>query len=313
MHIHIHTLALNDLLGQRLRLASNLLAAYSMEVDIDPWRGAPCDLLVATPDDPLSRRSLDIAQQRGINILVLGNPNEFPQYACAPRDAQVTSIAQLIRKTLAKTSGQLSGELADTSVGLHVLLDARWRGKSVDVHYKDHVACIRPDRGRVFAHSRSELDKIRLALAQEGPQAFTVRASDSATINMASTSLEAFLLVCAHESCTPLPELDGHRYKLTSWPDLGSIPQVQKAMQISARLVLLKMSFEELAASAGDTDDLHTIKACLWAFLASGLVSVEETRDVPAPGDASPAAAAGPARPQAGIWASIARTFGMTH
>lgn len=310
MHFVIHTQALGEAMIQRLRIASNLLGAFNIKVTLDHWKGSGCDLLVACQEDKLANKSARMAREQGIQVLMMcKDKSTCGDQPCLSTLAPVSSIARAIRQTITPRATQRDMDNVDAPGALHTLLDPRWRGKAVDIHYQDHVACLRPREGRVFARSRSELDKLRQVLGEAGSESVTVHAPDTDIEAMASMSLEAFMLVVTSTSSRPLPKLPDVSFRLKAWPDLGSIPQLQEAMNLSSRLIFRHMSLEELIDDDGGNDNLHLVKACLWAFIASGLITMDSRATETDSVDPKPRGIDAPR--QEGVWASIARTFGL--
>jgi len=302
----IRTAALDDLVEQRVRLAVSLLGAYRLRAKVGPWDGTRCHLLIASSDDAYGQQALSLAQRRGTSLIPLGETESTPGIATISAYTPAAALAKLIHERLQGEQPQPAA-IAPASATLPALCRLATpplRGHAVDATCHHRKLMLRPQVGRVYARTHSDLLAVADSLSGSDWEMTVVDRPDS-TENMVSASLEAFLVRAAHRASDRLPDFPEGRYRLDAWPDLGSLPSMLGAMQASKLLIGNTLTLRELKQSAPATLDRAELNACLWAFAAADLL-----RDT-APSAGTIAAPARPARMQAGLWSSLARRFGL--
>lgn len=306
MLFDIRTAALDDLVEQRVRLAISLLPAYKLRGRASPWDGTRCHLLVAAADDAYGHQALTLAMRRGTPVVALGEP--IGDLGVEPLNpfSTASTLAKTIRTQLrgiapqqAETADQPAARPAICKLAMPPL-----RGKAVNATCNGRMLTLRPEVGRVYAASHSDLLAVADGLSGSEWEIEVVERPPS-THDMMSASIESFLLRAAHRASERLPDFPDGRYRLEAWPDLGALPSLVGALRIAKLLLRGPMAPHELARSEHHDIDRDELNACLWALAAADLL-------VDA-GAGAPAWAPQPApkRVQPGIWSSIARRFGL--
>ena len=306
MLFHIRTAALDDLAEQRVRLAASLLGAYRLRAKVDAWDGTRCHLLVASSDDAYGRQALSIAQRRGTPTIPLGETEAIPGVASISAFITASALAKLIRDRLqgdeAPQAVDVPGAKASRPA-LCLLATPPLRGQAVDATCNGRSLMLRPQVGRVYAATHSDLLAVADMLSGSDWDMRIVEHPES-TEHLVSTSLESFLMRAAHRSAERLPDFPEGRYRLEAWPDLGALPSLVGALQVANLLIAGPKSVRELAATDAGANRSE-LNACLWAFAAADLL-----RDVD-PGAKVVALPQRPPRVQTGLWSSLARRFGL--
>lgn len=303
MLFDIRTAALDDLAEQRVRLAVSLLPAYRLRGRLGTWDGRRCDLLIAAADDVYGLRALSLAQRRGTPVMALGAPitdiGVEPVSAASPASV----LARLMRDRLQAAAPETQPVAeADHIPSLCRLAVAPLRGRAVDVTCNGRTILLRPQLGRVYAASHSDL--LAIADGMSGSP-WRIELSDRPIDphDLVSASIESFLLRTAQRAADRLPAFADGRYRLHAWPDLGSVPAYLDAMRVARLLIRNAMTPEQIAGADG-MPDRRRVDACLWAFAAAHLLSdagAQRTPLRPQP----------PPRLQPGLWSSLARRFGL--
>ena len=307
MFFDIRTAALDDLVEQRVRLAVSLLGAYRLRAKLGPWDGTRCHLVIASTDDPYGRQVLSLAQRRGTSLIPLGETESTPGIPAISTFTTASALAKLIHERLQGNAPQPSTAASDgtTLPALSRLASSPLRGKAVNITCNDRTLMLRPQVGRVYAQTHSDLLAVADSLSGSDWDITVVERPES-TASLVSASLEAFLVRAAHRAGDRLPDFPEGRYQLDAWPDLGSLPSMLGAMQASKLLIGNTRTLRELAQSAPPTMDRVEFNACLWAFAAADLL-----RDTAPASSRVVALPTRPPRIQAGLWSSLARRFGL--
>jgi hypothetical protein len=304
MQFDIRTAALDDLAEQRIRLAVSLLPAYRLRGRLGAWDGTRCDLLIAAAGDAYGHRALSLAQRRGTPVMALGAPlADLGTEPISPA-SPASVLARLMRDRLQAVAPDTSpvGE-ADPIAPLCRLAVAPLRGRAVDVVCSGRTILLRPQLGRVYAASHSDL--LAVADGMSGSP-WQIESSDRIvdSHDLVSASIESFLLRTAQRAADRLPAFADGRYRLHAWPDLGSVPAYLDALRVARLLIRNAMTPEEIARTDG-MPERRRVDACLWAFAAANLLSEAGTQR------AAPPRPPRPARVQSGLWSSLARRFGL--
>lgn len=304
MLLDIRTAALDDLAEQRVRLAVSLLPAYRLRGRLGAWDGTRCDLLIAAADDVYGHRALSLARRRGTPVMALGAPIADIGVEPISPASPASVLARLMRDRLQVAAPDTApvGE-AEPASPLCRLAVAPLRGRAVDVVCSGRTILLRPQLGRVYAASHSDL--LAVADGMSGSP-WQIEPSDRMTDahDLVSASIESFLLRTAQRAGDRLPPFADGRYRLHAWPDLGSVPTYLDAMRVARLLIRHAMTPDELVQADG-MPDRRRVDACLWAFAAANLLSEAGAQR------AAPPRPQRPARVQSGLWSSLARRFGL--
>lgn len=298
--------ALGEQAEQRVRQAGQLLAAYRIRARIRPWDGTRCDLLVTDLSDAYGRKTYDRARSRGTPILAFGVDTQANDdgIGIALDNSLAPILAQSMRDLLSLDARNDDGESdTETLPALCRLAGADLKGLAIDATWNGRIVRIRPDEGRVYAPTLSDLLSATDTFCSEDWS--LVRSEDGAhpPEDGASRSLEAFLLQAAFAARDTLPRFpDGH-YRLKDWPDVGSAPELIGSLKIAKRLLDGDCTPAGLSR-AGDIDAAD-VNATLWAYAAANLLDlpVEMPKAEPPPQ---------PVRVLSGIMARIAQRFGLS-
>jgi hypothetical protein len=306
----IATSALNEQVEQRVRIAASLLPAYMIRANVRPWDGTRCDLLITDLSDGYGRNTFALARKRGTPVLVVSDVGleSISDVPFVPANSPAPAYAQFMRELLSKeehsetSTTNVSGEIP----ALCRLAEREFRGRPVDATLNGRSIRIRPDEGRVYATSLSDLLSARDSFISSP---WELQVANTAGKNHfkdgANRSLEAFLLQSAYLGRQHLPTFPEGRFQLKDWPDVGSAPEFIGALKVARRLMRAPASASELrsACNMDETD----IRASLWAYQASNLLSIPNGKDDAARPPAQPAA------PFSGILARIASRFGLVN
>lgn len=311
MRIDIRTAALDSEVERRIRISANLLAAYRLQAMVKAWDGTRCQLLVAAADDAYGQQAISLAARRGTPVIALGS--SFPPAAngpitTIPLSSPAPSIARAMSEFLTATSMPEApqGLVAPQHPGLCSLASATLRGRAVDIAANGRVAHLRPEVGRAYAASHSDL--LAVADALLGNTATLTPIERPTAINgEVSGSLESLLTRAALRARDRLPAFPDGKYWLDAWPDLGMLPESVGALTLSRKLLRGSSSLEQLCSGEDAGLDRAGIHACLWAFAAADLLRGGENAWA-----AIPEAAPEQATARTGLWRSLARRFGLS-
>lgn len=297
--------ALGEQAEQRVRQAGQLLAAYRIRAKIRPWDGTRCDLLVTDLSDAYGRKTYDRARSRGTPVLAFGTDVHATDdgTGIALDNSLAPVLAQSMRELLALDARNDDGDADnDAMPALCRLAGADLKGRGVDATWNGRVVCIRPEEGRVYAPTLSDLlSAIDTFCSEDWSLA---RSEDGARPpeDGASRSLEAFLLQAAFAARDALPRFPEGRYRLSDWPDVGSAPELVDSLKIAKLLLDGGASPADLARTG--QVGIADVNATLWAYAAANLLDMP----VAMPKEAPPPQ---PVRAFSGIMARIAQRFGL--
>ena len=212
-------------------------------------------------------------------------------------------LAHAMRELLTADSNIESDKLIGGPLpALCRLSDSEFCGRPVDATFNNRIIRIRPETGRVYAPSFSDLLSARDNF-HNSDWALSVTDTDNTGHHNddASSSLDAFLLQSAFHGRAQLPAFPAGRYRLKEWPDVGSAPELIGALKVARALMRRPMSADDLNASCGVTTE--DANACLWAYRAANLLAAGDDMIETAP----------PPRVGAfsGMLARIASRFGL--
>ncbi len=311
----IATVALNDQMEQRVRIAASLLLASRVDTSVRPinakvrlWDGTRCDLLIADLSDAYGRQASAMAEKRGTAVLAIGDkPAEISlQCGAVPASSPAPVLAKHMRDLL--THGKLCDptDPNDDSIlpALCVLAEVRYRGRAVDAVCNGLTLNIRPEAGRIYASNLGALLSASDYFSSAAWELQIAAASDTTHLaDGPSRSLEAFLLHAAFQGRAQLPPFPEGRYQLHDWPDVGTAPEFIGALKVAGSLVRAPATARELQQSSmlGEEE----VNASLWAYQASNLLLADnganrEARSPP------------PTAHFSGILSRIASRFGLT-
>ncbi len=298
--------ALDDQIEQRIRIAAQLLAAYRIKAVVRAWDGTRCSLLATDLSDAYGRQACQRARGRGTPVLAFSADAGQAQQTgliCAAEGSLAPALAHAIRDLLQPTPTETTPTtVAGPQPALCRLADPEFSGRAVDATCNGRLVHIRPEEGRVYAPTFSDLLSARDTFSSGEWTLSTNLSADARHGDGANRSLEAFLLQSAFSGREQLPAFPKGRYRLKDWPDIGSAPELVGALKVAKTLLRAPADADELRALCGM--DARDVNASLWAYRAANLLSEagEETRS------------AQPAQPVgafSGMLARIAQRFGL--
>lgn len=294
--------ALSDQMEQRIRIAAQLLAAYRIRAAVRIWDGTRCSLLVTDHGDPYGRKIAGLACSRGTPVLAFGVDPIVAGITAIGESSLTPALAQAMRELLQPAAAQNE----ETTIGgpqpaLCRLTAPEFSGRAIDATCNGRTIHIRPEEGRIYAPTYSDLLSARDSFSTEGWTLSLTTSGRDAHGDGASRSLEAFLLQSAFSGRDHLPVFPMHRYRLKDWPDLGSAPELVDALKIARSLLRAPADPEELRRRCGV--DARDVNASLWAYRAANLL--EATDENSKTHETTPAVAF------PGILARIAQRFGI--
>lgn len=273
----IATAALNEQVEQRIRIAASLLPAYRIGAKVRPWDGTRCGLLITDLSDEYGRQAFALAKKRGTPVLAISDSltGIDPECMVVSESSPAPILAQRLRDLLTRdepTENVDTNYLNDSIPALCKLAAPEYRGRPVDALCNGRTIHIRPVEGRIYANTLSELLSACDSFSSSAWELQISSASDRATpADGASRSLEAFLLQSAFQGRAQLPPFPAGRYQLKDWPDVGTAPEFIGALKVARSLLRAAASERELQLACDVSEE--EVKACLWAYQASNLLS----------------------------------------
>ncbi len=303
----IATAALSDQAEQRVRIAASLLAAWRVSAKVRGWDGTRCTLLVADIADTYGRQAYVRARSRGTPVLAFNAaPDDCGHGVAGAADGSpAPALAQAMRELLAVEATEPTEQIDSGGAmpALCRLTESAYSGRAVDATLNGRRIRIRPQEGRVYAPSLSDLLSARDSFASADWALAPGHADGSADGDGASRSLEAFLLQSAHHGRGQLPAFPAGQYRLKDWPDVGTAPELVGALKIARLLLRGPASADEIRARCGV--DAREVNASLWAYRAANLL------ETPGGGTPAPPPAQQPVGAFSGVLARIAVRFGL--
>ncbi|GLQ94186.1 hypothetical protein [Dyella acidisoli] len=270
-HIKMGVAGLSEEIELRLSLACGLLAASQIDIELQDWQGNESDILVVDIDSGHGRLAYEMATRRNLPVLVFPRSGDSEtQYASKlERDAPAAVLARALQEKL-QTSSEASSDDVQGLLGICI----REAGCNQDLLVKrGGIAMIlRHAAGRILTRSVSDLAAAETRLLEGTWLCMTRPAKDPHEHEwLVSRSLDGFLIKACLKYQDSLPSLGGKLYRLTRWPDLGSVTDDQETLRLSALLQRSAWSADALAKHTGmSTESIH---AFLWATLASGALA----------------------------------------
>jgi hypothetical protein len=270
-HIKMGMAGLSGEIELRLSLACGLLAASQIDIEIQDWQGNESDILIVDIDSGHGRLAYEMAQRRNLPVLVFprSGDNETPYASKLDRDAPAAALARALHEKL-QPSSAVSSDDVQGLLGICI----REAGCNQDLLVKrGGIAMIlRHAAGRIVARSVSDLT-IAEGRALEGTWLCMARPAKDPYQHewLVSRSLDGFLIKACMKYRNSLPVLGGKLFRLTRWPDLGSVTDDLDALRLSALLQRSAWSAEALAQHTRLGADV--VNAFLWATLASGALA----------------------------------------
>lgn len=297
--------ALDEQIEQRIRIAAQLLAAYRIKAVVRAWDGTRCSLLAADLSDTYGRQACQRALSRGTPVLAFSADAaqaQEPGVICATEASLAPALAHAMRDLLQPTVSETTQTtVAGPQPALCRLTDPEFSGRAVDATCNGRLIHIRPEEGRVYAPTYSDLLSARDTFSS-GDWTLSTNLSADAHGDGANRSLEAFLLQSAFSGRDQLPAFPKGRYRLRDWPDIGSAPELVGALKVARTLLRTPADPDELRALCGM--DARDVNASLWAYRAANLLNESDE-------DARSAQPAQPAGAFSGMLARIAHRFGL--
>lgn len=270
-HIKMGVAGLSEEIELRLSLACGLLAASQIDIELQDWQGNESDILVADIDSGHGRLAYEMATRRNLPVLVFprSGDSETPYASKLDRDAPAAVLARALQEKL-QSSSEASSDDVQGLLGICI----REVGCNQDLLVKrGGIAMIlRHAAGRILTRSVSDLAAAETRLLEGTWLCMTRPAKDPHEHEwLVSRSLDGFLIKACLKYQDSLPSLGGRLYRLTRWPDLGSVTDDQEVLRLSALLQRSAWSADALAKHTGmPTESIH---AFLWATLASGALA----------------------------------------
>lgn len=270
---------------QRLKFASNGIAARRPRVAFSAWDGTRCTALVANADDAYGKSAMRIALQRGTPVIALARPGglQDAEAAWLPSGASVQALMKAIEESLERALGRESTSAHDSvedDLRLPTLGEASGLGlvrlcRASDTHnLRASVAgrsyVILRRAGRIRARSLSDVLSLEAKLGDAGWQLESLPERPRLDDFEIGASLDSVLLNAAFRAREKLPRFADGQYWLDDWPDLGRAAQHPHALTVVRRLRRGKTDVESLAIACGG--EARDVNACLWAFAAAGLL-----------------------------------------
>ena len=286
----------------RLSLACGLLAASQLHVQVSPWNGQPCDVLVVDMESGYGRLAREVGKRRDLAMLGFGRAGgveDAPGLRRLDRQAPASVIARTLQEILVPSSKCA----ADGVQGLlGICLHELGSDEEILVRHGTISVVLRQDAGRIHARSMSDLLAAEARLLDlSWLSSLHTRKGAHENEWLVSRSIESFLVLACRRHQAYLPRLGAAPYRLLHWPDLGSIPDDLHSLRLATLLCRAPWSVGALAKHL-DLDEAQ-VNAFFWATLASGaLLCTDEA-----------AAAAAPAAPTSApsILQRVARHFGL--
>lgn len=273
MHVDLRYAGLDPVTEQRLRLATNALAAHRMQARASEWDGTRCDIVAADPADAYGSRVLEIARRRGTPALELGTGAAEPASTVARITRALHDLLQRRRTDGAMAASHATAAATPGATGgiVRLALDASLAGIDLEATSQGAVVWLLPTSGRVVSSSVSDQLRARERLALPGwTFAPIAERSRSRPPGEVSASLDTFLLHAAWHAREQLPAFPERAVSLAMWPDLGSAPSLVEPLVVLQHLQRGHLSPEALAQRSGVAR--QDIDACLWALKAAGLL-----------------------------------------
>lgn len=304
----IATAALSEQVEQRIRIAISLLPAYRIRARARAWDGTRCTLLVADLADAYGRRAFEVAKKRGMPMLLFNADaaDLCAGVATANDGSPAPVLAQSLRDLLVQEVAEAAPEtiIGGVQPALCRLAEPEFSGRAVDATYAGRMLRIRPEQGRVYASTFSDLLSARDSFSSaDWTLSLSVQSDDGQQDDGASRSLEAFLLQSAFQGRDHLPAFPQGRHRLKEWPDVGSAPELIDALRVARTLLRAPADADELRKWCGM--DARDVNACLWAYRAANLLDTHDSDEADAPPAPPPVGAF------SGMLARLANRFGL--
>jgi hypothetical protein len=336
MRFDVTIAGLNEQLGQRVKLAAQLLAAHKWKVTVRDWDGTRCHALVAPVPDAYGRQAVEVARRRGYGVVVLYSGARPPaeNVVAVPADSQAAAIAAALKQVLEHATAAratAAGENVDAAdaiaprshaVGasqqgttiagsqgllLRLARDESLLGRDVHARLGSRRIALLPSRSRVIANTLSDLLAAREQLL-DATWEIAPLATDAAgeLPGEVSVGLDAFLAMGAVKSQNDLPEFPDQVCALRDWPDLGSAPEALGPLRIANCLMRASGTPRDIARKSQVR--LSEVSATLWAFKAAGLLLDANAGARPTPSVAAITRDA----PKQGLLQRLAARFGLS-
>lgn len=314
---------------RRLVLACRVASAQQLILRCEPWDGTRCDLAVVAVTDAYGQRAADLARRRGTPLLGVHAPGQTADTEAFPLQLSADAITGDVLNALlqclawgARADGtgsvKATPAAAEASAPNHPVHDslmgalAALEGSGAGwLHAQCSGIEVFIDRegGRVCAES---VDMLKIAAPRAGREGWTARPHSGlqtgAPRRLASSSLDTFLLTAAMAARSTLPALPALRFQLRQWPDLGGMPEAVDALRVVRAIQSRRLTEAEIRETTGV--DEATVRACLHAFRAAGLVRGEPT-DATAATPTEVATAAASSRTSSRVLHRLARWVGL--
>src|SRR5690606_20650377 len=129
------------------------------------WDGTRCDLLIAAGEDAYGFKVMQLALQRGVPVIAIGEPLEPLSVEVLGSDCTTATLSQTIRAHLdvrpvtsrrSRPERPGAGE-ACCEAAICRLAGEDLRGHAVNATRRGRTLMLRPQAGRIYAASHSDL------------------------------------------------------------------------------------------------------------------------------------------------------------
>ncbi len=336
MRFDVTIAGLNEQLGQRVKLAAQLLAAHQWKVTVRDWDGTRCHALVALVPDAYGRQAIESARRRGYGVVVMhaGARPPAENLVAVPADSQAAAIASALKQVLerarsarATTAGEevdaahaVPADVATAALAnvapssaasrgllLRLATDASLRGRDVQARLGTRRIAVLASSSRVIANTLSDILATREQLHDAAWDIAPLLGSASPDLpGEVSISLDAYLALGAIKLQHEWPDFPDRVCALRDWPDLGSAPEALGALRVANALMRVSATPRDIARKC--QLPLREVSATLWAFQAAGLMldAAVESRAI------TPASVPAPSEPKQGLLQRLAARFGLS-
>ena len=300
-HISVRSAGLSPDSELKVALACQLLIASNIRVDLQPWNGNLCDLLVADVDTPQGRHAYQVVARLQGKVLTFG------EHGGAAATLTPHMSAAMIEKSMRRAL--LENLYSEPSLAESSLLALCRRATATNllVRKGPFSVMLRRQAGRIATRMHSDLLAARTHITHGAWRAMAV-ADDLALDGTwsISQSLDAFMIDACRDRENRLPALT-KMYRLQAWPDVGSLHADSDALRLSSLLMSASWSVDALARHCRTS--VQRANGFCWATLASGAL-VETASQPPHADTLAPSA---PARPATTLpmLLRLAKRFGL--
>lgn len=314
---------------KKLQVSANLFIGEGYSLTFKPWEGTGTDILVANPDDAFGYKTADIAHRHGVPMMLITEHKEKYQHLINDSAiviegnqpagiffrlvekllTQANSAAQVVAEAAGHVAGGESEPPTD-SFALPELDELARTRQPVQFGVGDHYVYLFPRKGVCAADSKESFVAVRDAIREHQPLSIhDLDPSQQQNPPTLYVSTEGFFFQ-AFVGMKDLPDFEGSRVSLSSWPNIKSKQYAPALASLSASLVVGSCDVADIIAS----DNGRVANALLHAANLSGLLESDTsgTAQVAEQSESVPAMAGhGQAKKQSGIVGALSKWLGM--